>query len=368
VKLPSGKFQRHEVHPNLHDFVPSMSVQRIYELKPHDLAASGKKLILLDADNTLLPWKSEEFPQETLDWIAEAKSAGLQLCLISNTRNKERLERLSNVLGIAVAEGKFKPSREMYINALERFQVKPEETVMVGDQLFTDILGANRSGVESILVRPMHHREFIGTRFNRIPERLLLGRLVRAIEGPDDLEIVSKEGIFQKRIVRQLAKFCIVGGTAFILDYQVRMTVAFAISVRGMSLSDRGGNWLINHVPQIFSGMTAQQAFFPVAAACGGAVGILWSFYWNRRWTWGLKGSPETAKQMARFLVISLIGLGLNTLISGGVNLALGSSMGEKNAARVATVVAAGSVAFWSFFGQRLYAFRTKQPPTEVND
>ena len=75
----------------LHRFVPTHTANSVLEVDLFFLAKQGKKLILIDIDNTLLAWSSRQIPQAVLEWIELGKNLGLQFCLISNTLNKERL-------------------------------------------------------------------------------------------------------------------------------------------------------------------------------------------------------------------------------------------------------------------------------------
>src|SRR5688572_12489623 len=149
-------------------------VERIRDIDPDDLLKWGVRGILLDLDNTLLPWKSHDMPGETLDWIERCRAAGLTLCLVSNTRNLTRLRDMADLMGLpAVAPSKMKPSRMGFVQALEILELTPAEAVMIGDQMFTDIWGGNRSGIRTIWVERMAKREFFGTRFSRMAEKFL---------------------------------------------------------------------------------------------------------------------------------------------------------------------------------------------------
>lgn len=134
--------------------------------------------MLLDVDNTLLPWKGMKFPETTLEWIRRCKQVGLALCIVSNTRNRPRLKILSEKLGIPHATGRMKPSRDAFHDAIRITGVPARETIMIGDQLFTDVWGANRMGIPTIWVQPMAKREFFGTKFSRLAERAIV-RLLR---------------------------------------------------------------------------------------------------------------------------------------------------------------------------------------------
>lgn len=358
MKHPKGVYQREAVKSHLRRFCPVRSAHELNDVVPEDLFQSGKKLVLIDADNTILKWKSEDIPQSSRDWVDRAKAAGLQLCLVSNTRNRPRLERLSTELGIGVASGKFKPSKEMYLWAINEYKVSAIETIMIGDQIFTDILGANRAGIEAILLRPIHHTEFVGTKINRFFEKLLHPSLSKAMEtAADDLEILGHQGIFQRKIVRQFAKFCLVGGTSFFIDYNIRMTLVHKASSGGTRLSELIGQNIRDYSPFFQNLFTTNlDAFFPIAAFCGASVAIFNSFFLNRLWTFEIRNPSEKASQFKRFFVISIVGLVLNTVISSTINAMLHGD--EKMATRIATVSAAVIVAFWNFFGQRLYAFK----------
>jgi len=364
VGFKAGRITRDGLHKRYHAFSPVQTVLGIYEVPPVELVAAGKKVVMLDADNTLLPWRSEELSDVTRAWLADAKAVGLKLVLISNTRNKARLERLSAALGIPYAVGKFKPSREMYVHALEITGAKPEEAVMIGDQIFTDVWGANRAGVDSILVQPMHGREFLGTKINRLGEKWIWRQLREAMESElDDLPIVEPTGFFHRRIVRQFAKFCIVGLTSFAIDYNIRMTLMYRTTSGDGLLSDRAGGWLHENIPFIFGRFTpVGDAFLPVAAGAGAAIAILNSFLWNRMWTFSIRGKEEAAQQFQKFVAISVSGLLLNVILTSIIQQIIPGD--SKSSTRIATVIVAGIVAFWNFFGQRLYAFRAKPAPS----
>lgn len=175
-----GTFDRSRLTA-LRKLCPSQSCETIYDIDLDALKTRNKKLILLDVDNTILPWKSEDYTSELIAWVSKVKAAGLQLCILSNTRHPARLLRICAKLEIDHIRDKFKPSKRMYEIALARYGIKKEEAVMVGDQLFTDILGANRTGIDAIWVKPIAYREFAGTKISRLGERLVRKRLYKAI-------------------------------------------------------------------------------------------------------------------------------------------------------------------------------------------
>jgi len=351
-----GKFAKEEASPLLKNWCPDQAVTSLYEIEPQALWDSGIRLVLLDVDNTLLPWRGEEMPEESLNWVNAGKALGLQFCILSNTRNPERLQRLAARLGVKALTGKFKPSREMYLEALKEFNSTEEQTVMIWDQLLTDVWGANRSGVQSIWVRRMTNHEFIGTKANRIIERAIGKRLRKIMEEEDDdLPIVARQGIFQHKTVRQIAKFLIVGGSSFVIDAGLHRLLMFNLTAGGTLVSITAGEWL-HHAfgnPDFAAPDTLAFVAFKIPTA---ALAILNSFFWNRRWTFGIKTKENQRTQLIRFVTVSLVGLALNSVIGTVVfELLQGKVI---HAWTVATVSAAGEVAVWNFLGQRLWAFR----------
>lgn len=135
--------------------IPRGVYPSITSLEPAKLAAKGIRLVLADLDNTLAPYKAPEPTAEILAWKQALDRAGIQLFLLSNSRKPDRVSRFAQALDIPYQGRSGKPKREGYLRAMERMGCTPEQTVMVGDQIFTDTLGANRAGVAPLLVEPI---------------------------------------------------------------------------------------------------------------------------------------------------------------------------------------------------------------------
>ncbi len=171
------RFNREAIRGFLKNWCPNEHVQSVVEITPEYLQHLGICALLLDLDNTITPWRSRRVPDEVVQWIEQMHSAGIKLCFVSNTRNIGRLKWLSEQLNIPYVRGPMKPRRTMLRRAMETLGVKPEETAIVGDQLFTDVWGGNRLGIYTIWVQPMHHREFIGTKISRKIEKWVIRRV-----------------------------------------------------------------------------------------------------------------------------------------------------------------------------------------------
>lgn len=154
---------------------PDKTYRSIFEIEIQKLANDGIKGMLIDLDNTLVPWRSDNPGLETIEWVERVKKAGMSVCLLSNA-GKSRAVRTAAKLGIPVVAPAKKPLKMSYIEAMAITKTGADQTVMVGDQLFMDILGANRAGLMTVLVEPIGRREFAGTRVVRMIEQLILRR------------------------------------------------------------------------------------------------------------------------------------------------------------------------------------------------
>lgn len=131
-------------------FYPSVTA-----IDPQALAARGIRLVLADLDNTLVPYGVLTPSREVSQWMADLEQAGIRLFLLSNSRKPSRPSSFAQAAGIPYQGHSGKPKRGGYLSAMARMGCTPEQTVMVGDQIFTDVLGANRSGVTPLLVKPI---------------------------------------------------------------------------------------------------------------------------------------------------------------------------------------------------------------------
>lgn len=360
-RFPLGQFDRSAVPWPFRRFCPVQSVENLEAVDIEALAAAGKRLLLLDVDNTLLPWRGNDVPPETHAWLDRCKALGLQLCILSNTRHPERLERLAREMDIPFLRGRFKPSTQMYHAARSQFDASAEQTVMIGDQLFTDVWGANRAGIDSVWVHPSSSRDFVGTKISRQGERWLTPSLRKALRGPD---VVGQNagvptGLLQRPVVRQFAKFCVVGGTSTVIDLGIHYILMFVVMVGGLPLSEVFGNWALGLFGSTAGPGAAEQFSFTVFKVFSASIAILNSFIWNRRWTFRIRGKEDRHQQLVKFVLVAVIGMVLNTLVSSGLNSVIPGH--PKRSWAIASAVATIVVAFWNFTGQKLWTFRQKK-------
>ena len=127
----------------------------IFDIEPAALARRGIRLLLADLDNTLAPYGEPEPTQAVRDWAAALGEQGITLFVLSNNRHPERPRRFSQALGVPFLGHAGKPKPGGFRRAMEQMGCTPEQTAIVGDQLFTDILGGRNAGVFTLLVEPI---------------------------------------------------------------------------------------------------------------------------------------------------------------------------------------------------------------------
>ena len=127
----------------------------IFEIDPAALALRGITLLLADLDNTLVPYGVPGPTAEVRAWKEALAAAGVTLFILSNNRHPQRPERFANALGTPFLGHAGKPKPGGFYRAMEQMGCTPEHTAIVGDQIFTDILGGRNAGVLTLLVEPI---------------------------------------------------------------------------------------------------------------------------------------------------------------------------------------------------------------------
>jgi len=157
---------------------PDACYASLYEVDLEDLAARGIRALILDLDNTLAEYGNATVPARTREWVQEAQRRGFRVCITSNAR-PARVKAFADSLGIPGIAYAIKPRRRSFRKALRLLGTAPEQTAVIGDQVFTDVLGGNRMGMFTVLVNPLSTAELGTTRLMRRLERRVLRQLVR---------------------------------------------------------------------------------------------------------------------------------------------------------------------------------------------
>ncbi|WP_445490533.1 YqeG family HAD IIIA-type phosphatase [Niallia sp. 03133] len=157
----------------LNHFLPDQHVKSIFDITPDLLKEKGVKGIITDLDNTLVEWDRPLATPKIIEWFEEMKRNKIKVTIVSN--NKEvRVKAFSDPLNIPFIFAARKPMGRAFKKALLQMNLRKEETVVIGDQLLTDVLGGNSSGFHTILVVPVAQTDGFMTRINRRIERRIL--------------------------------------------------------------------------------------------------------------------------------------------------------------------------------------------------
>jgi HAD superfamily phosphatase (TIGR01668 family) len=159
---------------------PDHYLSSVHAIDLDALARDGIRVLLLDLDNTLLPRDTNVVPDELKAWAADLRRRDFKVCLVSNNWH-ERVHRVASELGFDLVDKAVKPLPFAFLAALRRENATAREAAVIGDQLFTDILGGKLLGMRTILVLPLSSTDLPHTLFLRRLEAIVLkGRMPQA--------------------------------------------------------------------------------------------------------------------------------------------------------------------------------------------
>ena len=135
--------------------IPDRIVDSLTDLTPQLLQQANIRFLMLDFDNTIVPYTSDVPEPEMERWLTDMTASPVGICVVSNSK-KQRVVRFCGERGIPCITHSRKPFSRGIRRCMEQFSLDPATTALVGDQIYTDVLGANAAGIGSILVRPIH--------------------------------------------------------------------------------------------------------------------------------------------------------------------------------------------------------------------
>ena len=135
--------------------IPSLIVDRLTDLTPELLHRYGIGFLMLDFDNTIVPYTTDDPTPEMETWLKTMAAGDIGICVVSNSK-RDRVVKFCGARGIPVITHSKKPFQKGIRRCKARFGLDMARTAMVGDQIYTDVLGGNRAGAKSILVTPIH--------------------------------------------------------------------------------------------------------------------------------------------------------------------------------------------------------------------
>lgn len=158
----------------LNKLAPRLNADTIFDIPLDRLWKEGIRGIITDLDNTLVGAKEPIATPELVRWLEKVKAQGFQVVIVSNN-NKLRVSAFADPIVVPFIPSARKPMNRAFHQAMKLMKLKPEETAVVGDQMLTDVLGGNRLGLYTILVKPIAVAdEGFFTRINRRIERMAL--------------------------------------------------------------------------------------------------------------------------------------------------------------------------------------------------
>lgn len=153
---------------------PDLYLRGVADIDLEALRRQGVDTLLMDLDNTLLPRDSSIMPDELVAWSASLAEKGFRVCLVSNNWH-QRVHEVAAELGLPLVAKAVKPLPFAFLRALRLMGVKRRQCAIVGDQMFTDVLGGKLLGVRTIMVLPLSESDLPHTLMLRHVEKLFLG-------------------------------------------------------------------------------------------------------------------------------------------------------------------------------------------------
>ena len=152
---------------------PNIYQKDIFSINYENLKKKNIKNLLFDIDNTIVAGNLKSLDNKTIDLFNKLKQENFNIYIITNAL-KRRAKVFSEILDIKTYHFSMKPSPRNYNKIIKENNLNIKETAAIGDQIYTDVLGANKLGILSILVDPVTKHEFIITKINRVKERKLI--------------------------------------------------------------------------------------------------------------------------------------------------------------------------------------------------
>lgn len=136
--------------------IPKLILPSLTDVTPELLSARGVRFLMLDFDNTIVPYTTNEPTEAMAAWLRRMQASEIRLCVVSNSR-KPRVVEFCQKYGLDCITHAKKPFQRGIRECLARFSLDPAECALAGDQIYTDVLGANCAGMTSILVSAIHN-------------------------------------------------------------------------------------------------------------------------------------------------------------------------------------------------------------------
>lgn len=162
-------------------YYPKAYFDSVKDIKIDFLKKNNIKALILDVDNTILDF-DKKIPDGVDKWAEVLKNEGIKLCILSNSNQKEKVKMVAGKLNIPYFYFATKPLKRGFKKAVKLLEEKEENIAAVGDQIFTDVIGANRCKLFSILVKPIGKKDILITKIKRPIENYIIKKYENSIK------------------------------------------------------------------------------------------------------------------------------------------------------------------------------------------
>lgn len=137
---------------------PNLYYTKVEDITIQELIKNKIKLLILDVDNTLIDYY-QNLSESIIQWSKEMKGQGIKLYILSNTNDEEKVKKVAQKLEIPYKHFAMKPLKRSFKYIEQKTKINAKNIAVVGDQIFTDVIGGNRSGMFTILVEPIDNKK-----------------------------------------------------------------------------------------------------------------------------------------------------------------------------------------------------------------
>ena len=160
---------------------PKAYFKKVEQITSEFLQKNEIKALILDVDNTLIDY-NRNLSDEVVKWANGLKAEGIKLYILSNTNHKDKVEEVAKKIGVSYQNLAKKPFKSGFLKVEKILQEKPENIGVVGDQIFTDVIGGNRCKMFTILVDPIDKKDFWYTAWKRPLENKIKDKYMKKAE------------------------------------------------------------------------------------------------------------------------------------------------------------------------------------------
>jgi HAD superfamily phosphatase (TIGR01668 family) len=157
---------------------PDIYLKNVKEITIELLRKHEIKGLILDIDNTLIDY-DKKILDGAKEWCDNLKRQGIKMCILSNTNKVQKVKKVADALDLKYEYFAHKPSKKGFKKVKKLLQLETSNIAVVGDQIFTDVLGGNRSHMKTILTEPIDARDILITRIKRPFERIFINRYIK---------------------------------------------------------------------------------------------------------------------------------------------------------------------------------------------